>query len=692
MSQIFALLPSSAQGGANALADLTSVLTDVKNATADPTQIASIITNQLQNVAFFQTNFGKWLTSVLQDAGEASPLGALKDNSVLQAIGTAAGTTLNLVNGGGLQTLIDFAADKLDLKNIPALADIDTWLKSKIAAFLNEPVGNVGQKDLAKVQNLVNSLFGKADTFWTQAIKAAQKQYEATFVATWQSTTADTALLDVVFDFDANPNLGTQLQAAVNGDFTEILVDPSIAGIALNTGVLTHGIHRQTHVELTLPFLDLGTTAATDAVANMTVKHDGGGRVLAYNVEAKNDVKSFIAGRSARDGQMTLIMSVDVPVGIQKAPDFQASFGYSLRAANAKTTNRQLITLLTPLVTSYSLPLQPSDVENWVIDLDKITEAAPTGQIGSTLVSLDVAIDSSLPNVWFGAPENPKDPVYFALSKRIQRNLRQLISSTYFAQPNRYDTSPTAYPLLVYASLRPMNSFDINQNDPPQIVALTNRDVYWNWPDEGHLIALMHDPVTVNATLANLNTANQILTSLGDKNAQFYTAGNLSSVWTAALSKQNPSSQLPDLLGSLIVFESSFINAVIGAASNLARFAGASTKDPTIAMKALADFSAATVKIFNQGLSSNLFGGHELAMLGSALFTQVTMSLAEALNATVPANGSPSALLSISIPKPSANLSPANLQSGNYTPDQILVEQKLASPLASLAGAAALVH
>jgi hypothetical protein len=422
------------------------------------------------------------------------------------------------------------------------------------------------------------------------------------------------------------------------------------------------------------------------------VKHDGGGRVLAYSVQAKNDVKSFVAGRSARDSQMTLIMNVEAPDGVQKAPDFQASFGYSLRAANSKTTNRQLINLLTPLVTRYSLPLQPGDVENWVIDLDKVTEAAPTGQIGPALISLDVVIDSSLPKAWFGAPEDPKDPVYFALSKRIQRHLRQLISSVYFAQVNRYGAPATAYPLLVYASLRPINSFDINHDAIPQIIALTNKDVYWNWPDEGYLMALMHDPVTVNATLANLSTASQILTSLDEANAQFYTANNLGSVWTAALSKLNPSSQLPDLLGSLIVFESSFIRAVIGAATNLAKFAGPSTKDPTVALKALTDFSAATVKIFNQGLSSNLFGGDELAMLGSALFTHVTMSLVEALNATVPANGSPSALLSISIPKPSASLSPANLQSGNYTPDQILVEQKLASPLANLAGAGALVH
>ena len=89
-SQLLALLPSTANGGAGAIADLTTLLTDIKNAAGDPTQITTIISGQLQKVAFFQTNFGRWLTSVLQDAGQASPLAALKDNSVVQAIGTAA--------------------------------------------------------------------------------------------------------------------------------------------------------------------------------------------------------------------------------------------------------------------------------------------------------------------------------------------------------------------------------------------------------------------------------------------------------------------------------------------------------------------------------------------------------------------------------------------------------------------------
>ena len=691
-SQIFSMLVPGKD--ASVVSDLTAVLTNIKTAAADPSQISGIITKQLQNVAFFQTNFGKWLSAALQDAGQASPLSALKDNSALESIGKAANTTLEVLNGGDLQTLIDFADQKLNLKNIPSLQTIDTWLKTKIANVLGKAVGSVVQNDLTKVQGVVNTLFGKAQTFWTEAIKAAQKQYEATFVATYESTTTDTALIDVVFDFDANPNLGPKLQDAINGNFTEILIDPSIAGVTLNSGALTHGFHRQTHVELTLPFLDMGKTSATDVLTSMNVRHDQGGRVLAYVVKGSNDVTSFVAGKSLRDGQMTLIMNIDVPASVYKAPDFKASLGYSLRAAYAATTTRQLTTILTPLLATYSLPLAAADVENWVTDLDKITEQAPTGQIGQSLISLDVAVDSSLPRVWLSSPTEPKHPSYFALSRRIQQRLRSLIPAVYFAQVNRYHTLAAAYPLIVYQSMRAMNSFAINQDDPPKIVGSTDSGVYWNWPDENLLKAVMFDPATQSAVLDNMGIANQILTSLRDGAATFYTPNgvNRNSALTAALSKINAASQLPDLLGPLISFEANFIDAVIAAATNLSRFSSGSGSDPAAAMQAVSDFSGALVKTFNQGLSSNLFGGDELAALGSALFTEITIGLAESINITVPANASPSALFSVTIPEPDAHLSLNDLKAGNFTRDEILVEQKLASALTSLAQSAALAH
>jgi hypothetical protein len=682
-SELFAMLSPGTD--ATIVSDLTTVLTDVKNAAADPTQISAIIGNELARVAFFQTNFGKWLSAVLRDAGQASPLSALKDDSVLRSIGTAANTTLNILDAGDLQTLIDFAAQKLDLKNIPPLPNIDTWLKAKIANFLGKGPESVVQQDLTKVQGIVTTLFSNGQTFWTEAIKAAQKQYEATFVATYESATSDTALLDVEFDFDANSSLGPKLQDAINGNFTEILLDPSIAGVTLNTGVLTHGFHRQSHVELTLPFLDMGKTDVADVLASMTVKHDGGSRVLAYSVKGSNDAMSFISGKSLRDGQMTVVMNIDVPAGVHKASDFRASLGYSLRAATSVTTTRQVISLLTPLVTTYSLPLTAGEVDNWVIDLDKITEQVPTGQIGPSLISLDVAVDSTLPAVWLHSPTGSKDPAYFALSRRIQLRLRSLIPTVYFAQSSRYDTLGSAYPLLVYSSLRPMNSFNINEDDPPRIIASTKDGVYWDWRDERLLTALMFDPTTRSKVLAKMASANQLLTSLRDKSAKFYTPDNLNAVYAAALTKISASSLLPDLLGSMIGFEATFIDAVISAATDLAKFSAFSGSDPANAMKAVSDFSGAIAKTFNQALSSSLFGGDELAALGSALFSEVTLGLAESINITVPSNASPSALFSITIPRANAQISLNDLKAGNYTPDQILVEQKLASALPSLA-------
>ncbi len=693
-SQLLALLPSTANGGAGAIADLTTVLTDIKNAAGDPTQITTIINGQLQKVAFFQTNFGKWLTSVLQDAGQASPLSALKDNSAVQAIGNAASKTLNLLNGTDLQTLIDYAATKLDLKNIPTLANIDSWLKSKIAAFLNEALGAVGQQDLDKAQEVVTNLLNKGDAFVAEVIKAVQKQYEATFVATYESTTSDTALIDVTFDFAANPGLGPLLHEAINGDFTQILIDPAIVGVTLNSAVLTHGFHRQTHVEITMPFLDAGTTAATDVVDSMNVKHDGGGRILAYMVEGNNEVTSFVKGRNVRDSIMTLAMNVNVPTGVTKAPDFTASFGYSLRAAYAKTTTQQIVTALTPLASTYNLPLGAGDVLTWAIDLDKITEQVPTGQIGTSLMALDVAIDSSLPGKWLEAPADPKHTAYLTLSKLIQKRLRALIGSVYFSQPDAYHNIVMAHKMIVYISLRPLNGFNLDDSNDPPLVGTPTRDIFWDAADPDHLKAVIldpgtpTDPGTLTIASGKMNEAFQLLSSRGDKDAQFFQNNgvNMNSLVGDALHTNSMSSTMPDLLGNLVLFESSFISQIVSAASGLAKFVSQAGSDPNTALTNLTGFTAKIVTAFNQGLGGNLVGGDELAMLGSALFTEVTIALAQAINATVPENASPSALFSLSIPLPNANVSLDDLKAGNFKPEQIFVEQKLSSPLSGLAG------
>ena len=121
----------------------------------------------------------------------------------------------------------------------------------------------------------------------------------------------------------------------------------------------------------------------------------------------------------------------------------------------------------------------------------------------------------------------------------------------------------------------------------------------------------------------------------------------------------------------------------------LAQFVNNAGKDPDAALKHLSNFTAKIVSTFNHGLGGNLAGGDEVAMLGSALLTEVTIALAQAINATVPQNSFPTALFSLSIPQPSANISLDDLNAGNFKPEQIpeqiLVEQKLYSPRSDFA-------
>jgi hypothetical protein len=685
-NQLLSLLPKAAAAD---VTEFKTILGDIQTVAADPTKIGGIVVTQLQKVAFFQTAFGQWLSSYLQDSAVASPLAALADNSILHSIGTAATTTLNLLNGADLQTLINFAAQKLDLKNIPDLQHIDTWLVSKIAAFLNKAVPSVVQQDLTNVQNAINNLFTKADQFWAEAIKAAQKTYEMTFVATYESATTDTALLDVVFDFDANPQLGQHLQSAINGDFTQILIDPTIQGVTLNTGVLTHGYHSQTHVEFTMPFVDLGTTATTDVLSKLTVKNDGGGRVLAYTVQGSNDVQSFVAGKVSRDSQMTLALSINFPASVNKATDFHSSMGYTMRAAYQNLPTQSLIKMLPPLIANYTLPLPVGDVASWAIDFDKVTEQVPSGNLGESLVALDVAVNPDLLKIWLQAPTNAKDPAYFALSTSIQDQLRNLIPAVYFSQLARYANIGAAYPVLLYSALRRINSFDIA--DDQTTLVPTQDDVYWAFSDGEHLGPLARDPATQSALLTAVRNAHDLLSNAGLAIASSYVDAALNSIMSVSL-QTSPAFKLPAVLGSLIVFEVQFIGAIVSAATSLAKAATAGGTNPTAALSAMTTFSAAIVKTFNQQLGGLGFDGPELQLLGSALFTEVSLAMAAAIGSggMAPGNPSPSALFSVTVLAPGTGVSLDNLRQGNFQPGQVLVEQKLASPLAQLAQAGVL--
>ena len=242
--------------------------------------------------------------------------------------------------------------------------------------------------------------------------------------------------------------------------------------------------------------------------------------------------------------------------------------------------------------------------------------------------------------------------------------------------------------MIVYTSLRSANGFNLDQSNDPPLVGRPTKDVYWDAMDSDQLKALIFDPATLTAARSKMNDAFQLLASRGDNSdAQFFQVNgvNVNSLVTDAEQTNSMSSTMPDLLGNLVLFESAFISSVINAGTGLAQFVSNAGSDPNTALKQLSNFTAKIVSTFNQGLGSNLVGGDELAMLGSALFTEVTIALAQAINATVPENASPSALFSLSIPQPNANVSLDDLKAGNFKPEQIFVEQKLSSPLSDLA-------
>jgi len=68
-------------------------------------------------------------------------------------------------------------------------------------------------------------------------------------------------------------------------------------GLALRKAVLTHGIRRQSSVEINLPFFAGGAARITNALSSMTVVEDGG-RLFVYELGARDEVKARHQWRS----------------------------------------------------------------------------------------------------------------------------------------------------------------------------------------------------------------------------------------------------------------------------------------------------------------------------------------------------------------------------------------------------------
>jgi len=607
-----------------ALDRISAIAKQIGTATSDSLQ--ALLEKELSNVSFFQTPVGQWLES----AAGGGVLDALTSSTVFAKLQKVANLTASILDGSELQSALGrlqaFIDTKLDINQIRTTLDqatfdkLNGWLKAKLSAFLGS---KIDFQAFNKIRDAVHKLDTMGQSFYDKAIQALNRKYSFDFSATYQSSTTRTALIDVEFDFSVNnPNLTSLLQNALDGNCADLLLTTA-PGVNLKLGTLTHEVQRHSHIDVTLPYFKSDIDHFNKALAQVNAVQESDGRLLVYDLDASD----VVTVSNRRQSSLTIGAHLDVPANhVVRHSTSSLSYSYSYKQAVKNMRSSQFHSQLKPYVSTYLPKLFPGDTtgsasgsfDAWVNDLDRFIDGVDpngTGNIGNTLLSLELSLPEEVVASWLSAPgDNKSDPVYqeyMEMSRKLQAKLKELIPFYFFADPGNFKNRAPAQTLLAWAAIPPSSSASLTDG---ALTLNTNRDVFWDWPEPDFRRAFLHNAKT-SAALSRLlqDVSNRLLAAPGMEGlAADYDPRSIESILAVAENSQ--------LLQSLLFVEATLIRRAQSAGLDLAKFRVAANADPPQAIALLANFGSEITSTFNSKLS--IFGGDATRPLGTMLFVE----------------------------------------------------------------------
>jgi hypothetical protein len=647
-------------------ATLKKSLEDLVN--LDAKGAAALLQKWIGQPAFLDTPAGSFVSAALEDR----LLTALLNRSEVEGLKAQAQSLLDILNGSVVESLIKYYQQKLrisdelidEIGQAASLETFEPWLAQKLSAFL----GKRGEiKHLEEVRKTLHTLLGKAEEFYQAAIETLNQDWKFALDAAYTKTTSRSALLDVEFDFAANPAARDLMKAAIRGDFESLLLAAGPApGVTVRTAELTHGIKRTSTVQVTLPYFKSRIEAINTSLAKMKFVSDGGGVV--YTLDAKDDVVARDRWRSTLS--LTGRFHMETPAaGINsfaKPGDFDnLAYNYRLRLAGDNFTTTQLQRTLEPLVSEY-LPKNftngKGSLAEWVAHLDAFTNEQETDPsfLGRVALELTVALSGKVVAAWTKAPTKNKGAGQYALmSAHIQKTLRRLVPLCYFDSTSKYKDIKVARALLTYASL-------------PVIARKT--DFYFDYLDEAKREAFVSGP-QVHLNLApQLARVNEILSASKEHkgSAQFFLPQDTGPCIKDALD----TIWLQD--SGLLRAEAEIIAGSVNAGNAFAEFREKANKDFEAALEALAEFGAEITMAINRKLPS-LFGPRTLRAMGTAVFIEAATAFDESIRDARPAARLLTTLVRNTAPKD--EWKNTFLEKGELEPAQVLTRVPIVTDL-----------
>jgi hypothetical protein len=612
VSLLWTLISEETQGKID---DFRKLLKDMVSYT-DPQDVKDLMLKELEKIEFFKTPFGKWLESVASQS-ILSILQNLEDN--VKPLKDSAEKTLKIIDKGTVEEMLrnlqKSINDKLNVDKIMKIAteadfeNIDKLLKQKLSDFLGK---TVDFKKIKEIQDTIKFLMNKRNDIYQKVKTALNKEYDFSLTAGYSKATSEEALVDVNFDFsNGDGTISELLQQAVDGNF-DTLFTQQVEGITLKEAVLSHQVQRQSHLELTMPFLDHKTKSINEALSKVEALDDDG-RILLYQLDASDRVYSINKGKSARDSQLAISMEFKDKIdGVRIHSDTHIKYSYSYRMARKNMKVDALNNQISPYIKKY-FPNEFGQVNNgtvkksfkeWLIHLDKTMDQIADngdGNLGYTLISLDVSLPKDVMSGWFNAPAKKSKEFrnYEIMAHRLQKKLRELVPFYYFQDLTNYRNRIPAAVLLVYSSLPPL-------------------PLDWDWPDKKTREELIINETTKSPSLAlNVEKVYQQLQEAGLFDiAELYKPekGTYDEIINRTLRDDIH-------FITLLAAEDSVIETAYEAGLEMAKFKETSEESPAKALKLLAEFGAKLTRGFHKKIH-NVYNRHLLRPLGTFLMIE----------------------------------------------------------------------
>jgi hypothetical protein len=357
---------------------------------------------------------------------------------------------------------------------------------------------------------------------------------------------------------------------------------------------------RKSTIEVTLPRFNFQTQTVTKALASVRPE-DSNGRILLY--DASGSTTTSVRNKYSSSLTMTLAAAIArsgaASQDLRIHSDAGNTWSYQLLYVKRSMKREDFEALSRPFVERYLANhfAGGTSLSTWYNMLESTSEELLRNgpeTYGDTCASFEVSVPGEVLGSWL-TPVGNVEAAAQRMSIAIQKSLKGLLPTFYFAEAKKLTNLASAAPLLAWASIPPAVAFDGDSFKDSG-----GKNVYWDWPDVNLRRRAALNAQTVSNLRVQLPGIRLRLQEAGlNSFVQFYEAGK---ILTGANSTFGD-----NLFRNLFFFEALIVEKAKDALKEIQKFLDVADSSPTEAVKRLAAFAADITEAFGKLTGESVF-------------------------------------------------------------------------------------